>query len=207
MENISHCQPIQTLRYCCACRRSIGRCSSWFFVITRRSKIYLTIRLNDSYGRSRLWLKYVYIVFFVVISYHDGINCGQAAQVPQSSLQPAIIENKINCPSLPRIATYMMCLISHLNLPTISLFSHAGFENLQIYTLQVATMQQNRCKRFRLTFILSTHTALGLDMSRKSFVWGRSLAYVPFGRVAFFTLILSPSFKTIFSIIWKNKRT
>ena len=95
----------------------------------------------------------------------------------------------------------MMCLISHLNLPTISLFSHAGFENLQIYTLQVATMQQNRCKRFRLTFILSTHTALGLDMSRKSSVWGRSLTYVPFGRVAFFTLILSPSFKTIFSII------
>ena len=57
-------------------------------------------------------------------------------------------------------------------------------QNLQIYTLQVATMQQNRCKRFRLTFILSTHTALGLDMSRKSFVrHGKDLREVCYGMV------------------------
>lgn len=49
-----------------------------------------------------------------------------------------------------------------------------------------------------------THIAFGLEISKKSFVWGCNLTYVPFGSVAFFTLTMSPSCKSMFSIIWKN---
>ena len=53
---------------------------------------------------------------------------------------------------------------------------------------------------------MSTHIAFGLEISKKSFVWGCNLTYVPFGSVTFFTLTMSPSCKSMFSIIciWKQ---
>jgi hypothetical protein len=45
-----------------------------------------------------------------------------------------------------------------------------------------------------------TNIALGLEISKKSLVWGCSFIYVPFARLAFFTCTTSPSSSE------KNKR-
>jgi len=65
-------------------------------------------------------------------------------------------------------------------------------------------IKQNRAtKIFFKKRLQQTHMAFGLEISRKSFVWGCSLTYLPLGRVTFFTVTVSPSCRNKFSIIYK----
>lgn len=52
---------------------------------------------------------------------------------------------------------------------------------------------------------IKTHMALGLEISKKSLVWGCNFTNVPFTRLALFTWTMSPSWSTMFCIIYKPR--